>query len=368
MGETRAPLGAARRRLLITTDHLLQNGAERQMALTVTNLPARWEVRCFSVGDGPFAAFLRDRGVHVTVVERRWRFDPLPFLRLWLTVARWRPEIVHSWGYMTTLTGFPIFKLLGVPFVDSTIRTGDVQLSGYLPHRAGIDRATLVVANCRAGLESACISDQRGRVIRNGFDPSRIPDVAPARRDQRFTVVMAARMTQPKDHETVIAAARLLVDSLGSSTVRFVFLGDGRERPLLESRHRDLVDAGVLEFRHAGDVVPQLLVSDCGVLMTSRHLAVEGCSNAILEYMSCGLPTVCSRGGGTDELVVPGETGFLVAPGDAADLAARLGWIHAHRDAAKEMGNRGAEVVRRDYSVEQMIRATEAVYAEALRG
>ena len=82
--------------------------------------------------------------------------------------------------------------------------------------------------------------------------------------------------------------------------------------------------------------------------------------------MACGLPVVCSRGGGTDELVVHEDTGLLVAPGDYQGLAAQLRWVYQHREAAKAMGARAAEMVRRDYSVEAMIRATERVYAEAL--
>ena len=148
--------------------------------------------------------------------------------------------------------------------------------------------------------------------------------------------------------------------------MRCVLLGDGPGRARLESDNQDLVHAGVLEFGFTPDVTYQCLVSDCGVLMTSPQKAVEGCSNAILEYMACGLPAICSRGGGTDELVVHGETGFLVAPGDPQDLAARLRWVYSHPEAAKAMGAKAAEIVKRDYSVNAMIRATLDAYAEAL--
>jgi glycosyltransferase involved in cell wall biosynthesis len=134
----------------------------------------------------------------------------------------------------------------------------------------------------------------------------------------------------------------------------------------LESDNQDLEEAGVVEFGYVVDVIPELLRCDCGVMMTSFHRHAEGCSNAILEYMACGLPVVCSEGGGTNEFVRHGETGFLVPPGDVQALADRLQWIYEHREPAKAVGLRGAEMVRREYSVEAMIRATEAVYEEAL--
>ena len=353
-------------RLLVATDSLGNGGAERQLSLILTNLPEQWRVRCFSLGGGPFAAYLRDNGIELDVAERKWRYDPLPFARLWSIVGGWRPHLVHSWGYMTTLAGFPIYRALGIPFIDSSIRTGDVELSRSLRCRLGFNRASLVIANSRSGLESAGISRERGRVIRNGFDFSRVPTVVPSRKDHRFTIVMAARVSSVKDHGALIAALRILVADLGATGLSCVLLGDGPGRAQLEFDNQDLVHAGVLEFGSTSDVIPECLVSDCGVLMTSPQRAVEGCSNAILEYMACGLPVICSKGGGTDELVVHGETGFLVAPGDSQDLAARLRWVYSHREAAKAMGAKASETVKRDYSVKAMIRATLDAYAEAL--
>jgi glycosyltransferase involved in cell wall biosynthesis len=353
-------------RLLFTIDTLAGNGAERQMALTATNLPSHWDIRCFSVGGGPFADYLRERGICLQVVERRWHYDPLPFLRLWSTVARFRPDLVHSWGYMTTLAGFPIYRALGIPFIDGSIRTGDIDLAYPTRCKAGFNRASLVVANSHCGLASARVSAERGRVIPNGLDLTRIPPVAPPREDARFTVVMAARMDGAKDYASLFAAARLLVSNLGSTSVRFVVLGNGPHRRRLQIEGQDLVESGVLEFDVAQDIIPRLLVSDCGVLMTSPA-RVEGCSNAILEYMACGLPVVCSKGGGTNELVLDGETAFLVTPGNPRELADRLSWIYSHPRAARAMGRKGAEKVRRDYSLEGMVLATRGVYEEALR-
>ena len=357
---------SGRVRLLMTTQSLGNGGAERQLALTVANLPTEWEVRCFSLEDGRYAAVLREHGAVVDVAARRGRYDPLSFLRLWSIVARWRPALVHSWSYLTTMGVFPVCRAMRVPYIDGCIRTGDVVLGKVIPHRAGFDRAALAVANTACGLASAGVTAPRGRVIRNGFDFSRVPTVVPSRKDHRFTIVMAARVSSDKDHGTLIAAVRILLADLGATAVHCVLLGDGPDRVQLEAANHDLVHAGVLEFGSAPEVIPECLVSDCGVLMTSPHKAVEGCSNAILEYMACGLPVICSKGGGTDELVVHGETGFLVAPGDSQDLAARLRWVYSHPEAAKAMGAKASETVKRDYSVDAMIRATLDAYAEAL--
>ena len=383
-------------RVLLAIDQLVYEGAERQFALTAANLPERWEVRCFSAEGGPFAEYLTERGVWLKVAERRWRYDPLPFLRMGAIVARWRPHVVHSWGYMTTLAGSPIFRTLGIPYIDAFIRTGDIDLYRASRRTTGMDKATLVAANTRSGLVAAGIPPERGRVVPNGFDFSRIPTAptradnppatapqgddslpaaapAPAdnppatalRADRRFTVVMTGRMDGIKDFPSLFAAARLLAAEAGAGNVHFVALGKGPDMAALEAEAADLVEAGVLEFGYSTDVISDLLGADCGVLMT-RPPKLEGCSNSILEYMACGLPVVASRGGGTDELVADGETGFLVGPSDSGDLAARLRWIYNNRVAAREMGARGARLVRERHSVETMIRVTEELYREAM--
>lgn len=148
-------------RLLVVTDDLVLGGLQRQLALTVTNLPEQWDVRCFAVAGGPSTALLLSGGIALEIVERRWRYDPIPFLRLWTIVARWRPHLVHSWGYMTTLAGYPAFRAFGIPFIDGTTRTGDISLTRRSWCRLGFDRATLVVANSESGLLSAGVSPER---------------------------------------------------------------------------------------------------------------------------------------------------------------------------------------------------------------
>ena len=356
-------------RVLLATDTLVHDGAERQFALTATNLPPEWEVRCFSVDGGPFEQYLRERDAWVRVTGRLGHYDPLPFLRMWSLAARWRPHVVHSWGYMTTLAGFPAFQALGIPFIDATIRTGDLDLYRDTRRTTGMDRATLVAANSRCGLDAAGIAPERARVVPNGFDFSRIPAAPPMRRDSRFTVVMTGRMDGIKDYPAFIEAARLLAAQAGAreaaAKLRFVALGQGPERPRLEEQARDLVESGLFEFGYAPDVIPDLLAADCGVLLTTPP-KIEGCSNSILEYMACGLPVVASRGGGTDELIADSDTGFLVPPSDPGELAARLRRISSDHEAARLMGARGARLVKERHSIETMVRSTVDLYREAM--
>jgi glycosyltransferase involved in cell wall biosynthesis len=54
--------------------------------------------------------------------------------------------------------------------------------------------------------------------------------------------------------------------------------------------------------------------------------------------MKLGKPVIGTRSGGTPEIVQEGETGFLYAPGDAQELAAKIGHLYANRAVRDSMG------------------------------
>jgi glycosyltransferase involved in cell wall biosynthesis len=59
---------------------------------------------------------------------------------------------------------------------------------------------------------------------------------------------------------------------------------------------------------------------------------------AYLEAMSCGLPVIASTAGAAHELITPGQSGFLITPGDADTLAHHLGTWHGDREQLLRMG------------------------------
>jgi glycosyltransferase involved in cell wall biosynthesis len=66
---------------------------------------------------------------------------------------------------------------------------------------------------------------------------------------------------------------------------------------------------------------------------------VEAFGNVAVEAMACGVPVIAYRRGGPAEIVVDGETGFLVEPGDVAALRMRLTDVLADPARAGAMGD-----------------------------
>jgi glycosyltransferase involved in cell wall biosynthesis len=88
---------------------------------------------------------------------------------------------------------------------------------------------------------------------------------------------------------------------------------------------------------------------------------------AILEAMAAGLPVIATRVGGVPEVVLDGETGLLVEPGDPKRLASAIEALASDEGARREMGKRGRARAQL-FSWDEVIARTRRVYAEAVNG
>ncbi len=349
---------------LILADCLDNGGLERQMALLAARLPKTWDRHVWAMDGGPFEEYLSAHGVPFSIHPRAARYDPRPALSLARDLARWRPDIVHSWSWMSALAAGPACRVMGIPHIDGMIQSGALERDFPRLKRFGMAMATLVVANTEAGLEAWGVRPDKGRVVHNGFDDSRLPTSAAAK-DRPFTIVMTGRMVPVKHYDVVINAVRALGER--AADWRFVLVGGGGDRERLKAEARDLVSAGVVVFPDSGlEVLHWVRDADVGVLMTNPDHAREGLSNSIMEYMALGLPVVCGDGGGNPELVLDGVTGLVIPQADARSLADSLAYLHHNPDVRRTMGKAGQERIRTEFSVERMVERMLEVYSEAI--
>lgn len=91
----------------------------------------------------------------------------------------------------------------------------------------------------------------------------------------------------------------------------------------------------------------------------------EAFSLATIEAAACGLPIVATKINGTEDFIIPGETGEFVKQ-DPADIAAVLDQLVSDPDKLAEMSNAARRRVEKEYTWDRVTDMTEKVYKEAL--
>ena len=179
-------------------------------------------------------------------------------------------------------------------------------------------------------------------------------------------LVAVGRLEANKGFHVLIEALARLARAPGPSW-RLVVVGDGPRRAALR---RQVRAAGLQAHVHLLDRVPEETVHAwyAAATLFVHPTLYEGSSLVTLEAMAHRRAVVATAAGGIPDKVVPGVTGWLVPPGDAAALAGALRTALAARDRLPAMGAAGRAVVERRFSWPAVADRLLALYAEVLSG
>lgn len=156
-------------------------------------------------------------------------------------------------------------------------------------------------------------------------------------------VLFAGALTQRKGLADLFAAMRLV----NSKQIELVVMGS-LLCPLSWYRDR-LADFIYEPPRPHGEVLR--LMQSCDVFILPS--IVEGRALVQQEAMACGIPVIATKNAGADDVIVDGETGFLVPIRSPEALAEKISWCVANRALVDGMGiaagKRAAEFTWRAY-------------------
>jgi len=206
-------------------------------------------------------------------------------------------------------------------------------------------------------------------VIHNGVDLDRFtPAVADPKLRERLGIPadaplagLVAYLRPEKDIETLLRAASIVRDKLPRT--HFVIVGDGPERRKLESLTDALKLRSVVHFAGLCQDVRDWVRSLDVLLLTS---ICEAFPLSLLEAMACGKPVIATRVGAIPEMIVHGETGFLVRPSDPADVADAIIRLLGDPAGARAMGRHAREHVAAHFSLDSMVRGYEQLFTRLL--
>ncbi len=175
-------------------------------------------------------------------------------------------------------------------------------------------------------------------------------------------IAVVATLKKPKGHHYMVEAMATIVPQ--HPDVHALFIGDGELREELQAQVARLNLGQHIHFLgNRNDVSDLLAASELFVLPSLW----EGLSMALLEAMAAGKPIVATAVSGTTQVMVPGETGLIVPPGDSQALASAI--IHILSDPAQEaqfMGQTARRYVEIHYSAQKQADEHLALYRRLL--
>jgi glycosyltransferase involved in cell wall biosynthesis len=361
-----------RPRILLLVTLAETGGAQTYVATLLPVLAEHFDVAVAAHGPGPLRDVARAAGVRFIELEhvRRplsvWR-DPLGLLELVRVVRRDRPHIVHANSAKAAALGRLAAWLTRVPIRIYTVHGwaftahggASSALYGWVERLLGpLTTATICVADSerRAGLEARACAEATTVVIHNGVEPR--PVEPRETRSGPCRLVTVGRLQAPKDPLTLVRA----LAALGHAH-ETVIVGDGPDRSAVEAEVRRLGLDSVVRLAGVRNDVAELLAAADLFVLSSRS---EGLPLSILEAMAAGLPVVASSVGGVPELVVDGETGLLVPPGDPRSLARAIERLLADAALRGRLGAAGRARVVEHFDLASAQRAHLDLYRSLL--
>jgi glycosyltransferase involved in cell wall biosynthesis len=171
---------------------------------------------------------------------------------------------------------------------------------------------------------------------------------APYQRDSAYIFCAARLDLRQKAIDQLLAAFAIVKDDYPK--VDLLIAGDGPDREELAARVRD---AGIVERVELLGVRPRaelwsLYKGAMFFAMPSRM--PEGLGLVFLESMACGHPVIGTRSGGTPEIVIDGDNGFLVEANQVEALATAMRLMLGNENRRLAMGRRGHAMVRERFT------------------
>lgn len=201
------------------------------------------------------------------------------------------------------------------------------------------------------------------QVIPNGVDTERFRPPAPSETKKLLRdkigwppgpgpfFIYAGRLAPEKRLTDFMEAFAQVLAETGAQA-GIILTGEGSEEPGLRALavKYGLLDKNVFFRGNEQDLDRIYLLADVFILPSES----EGLSNALLEAMSCGLPVLASRVGGTAEAVQDGVSGFLFKPGDKNEMKLAIKRLLESPERIKAMGRHARETVEAEYDLRRI--------------
>jgi len=352
--------------LYVDTDRVWRGGQEQLFSLMLGIRDRQHQVWLAAPSDSSLNGKAQQSGIETFSFNQRNELSPWAFSQLWNILRQQDFDIIHLNTPRPIILGGLASKLCGIPLRVCSRRVNFPLRSplSRLKYNWMQESVVTVSVSIRRTLIDGGVRPDLIKVIYEGVDLDWVDSQqAPAADivNSGLVVGTVAHLSPEKGHCTLLEAAAQVVSRVPD--VRFVVVGSG---VLMSSLKKRIQELGIQKrFTFTG------FRSDSEVLMKSFDIFClpslsEGLSSAILVAMASSLPVIATQVGGIPELVIDGETGILVPPNDADQLAVGLCKVLESPELRRKMGCSGRQRIEEKFTLERKLNETENLYLSLL--
>jgi len=311
----------------------------------------------------------QDAGIK-TFTAKFQKKNPFSILKMSSLINREKPDIVNTHSSLDSWVTSIAAKLLRKtkPKIIRTRHLSTPISRSYLSHLIYDIMPDAIITTGEA---------IRERMIKhNGFDGLKIfsiptgidlerfnlARVKPSLQIEGFSIGMIGILRSWKGHKYFIEAIPKILRQIPNAV--FYIIGDGPQKDNIINLIYNLsLKEKVLMLGHRGDI-PEIIAS-LDIIVHPSY-ANEGVPQSILQALAMEKPVIASDVGAIKEVVIDGQTGFLIEPRHPAQLAEKVIELYRNPELMVKFGREGRRLVEENYSLEKMLDKIEGLYKKLL--
>lgn len=372
---TRLVVGGAQENTIFTVEGLKKKGYSVDLISGKTEGP-----------EGTLEDRVKEKNINLIVIPQLIRdinpvLDFIAFLKIFKVFKKSKYDIIHTHSAKAGFLG----RIAGRLANKKTIIIHTIHGPSFFPHQKKFSYLLYKTAEKIAEKFTdhfICVGEiMKERYLKNGIG-----------REEQYSVVYSGFHIQPyieaekerekmresigiKKEEKVIGMIGRLFPLKGQKYLlyafseivkefpdtKLIFVGDGiLKEKLMEMAKEYGIEEKVI---FAGLIPPEKIPEYISAMDIVAHTSLrEGLPKAVAQGMAGGKPVVAFDVDGTKEVVINGETGFLIKPKDVETLIEKIKFLLKNPVIAENMGRKGREKIKKMFPVEKMVDEIEKIY------
>nr|WP_304216783.1 glycosyltransferase [Fredinandcohnia onubensis] len=220
--------------------------------------------------------------------------------------------------------------------------------------------------------EQFCPKEMKIEVTPFGVDMNRFKPSKEGKHDNNITIGMIKALETKYGPEYLIEGVHLLLNRLQeeykyaiADQIKLLIIGKGSQLQELQDLVKEYQMEDIVSFTGAvpHTEVPSYL-NKLDIYCAPSTLDSESFGVAIVEASASGIPVIVSNVGGLPEVVKDEETGFVVEPKNAKEIAAKLYELVMDEEKRERLGNQGRIYTQSLYDWEKNVSVMESIYKD----